>query len=81
MDRIIEPNPRGNNISYIPFDPDSKATLFNAGWELPITSNLLFTPNVVFIVYDENDQGIRPENDLYLRLTLFLDLESSIGLL
>lgn len=81
IDRIIEPSPKGNTISYLPFDPDSKATFFNAGWEFPLTSDLLLTPNVVFILYDENDQGTSPDNDLHLRLTLFLDLESSIGLL
>jgi hypothetical protein len=80
IDRIIEPSPKGNNISYIPFDPDSKATSFNAGWEFPLTNYLLLTPNVIFIHYDENDSGTRPENDLHLRLTLFLDLESTIGL-
>lgn len=81
IDRIIEPSPKGNNISYLPFDPNSKATFFNAGIELLLTSYLLLTPNVVFTYYDENEQGIKPDSDLHLRLTLFLDLERTIGLL
>jgi hypothetical protein len=80
IDRILEPSPQGNNISYLPFDPESKATFFITGVEIPLTSYLLLTPNVVYTYYDINDHGFRPDYDLHLRLTLFLDLESTIGL-
>lgn len=28
VDRIMEPSPKGNNISYLPFDPSARATFF-----------------------------------------------------
>ena len=45
------------------------------GVEFRLTQHLLITPNAVITYFDRNDQGIRPETDLHLRVTLFLDLE------
>ena len=75
VDRIMEPSPNGNNISYLPFDPSAKATFFVAGVEFRVTPHLIITPNAVVTTYDRNDQGIRPRTDFHLRLTFFLDLE------
>ena len=33
------------------------------------------TPNVIWTSYGRNSEGIRPDDDLHLRLTFFLDLE------
>ena len=33
------------------------------------------TPNVIWTTYGVNADGATPEDDLHLRLTLFLDLE------
>lgn len=75
IDRLFEPSPKGNGISYIPFDPSAPATLFLAGWEFRANDHLRFTPNAIVILYDRNDEGVRPETDLHLRLTVFLDFE------
>jgi hypothetical protein len=75
VDRLYEPSPKGDGISYIPFDPRAPATLYLAGIETFVSRHVLLTPNVVYIRYDQSDLGVRPESDLHLRLTLFLDFE------
>jgi hypothetical protein len=75
IDRIMEPSPKGDNISYIPFDPSARATMFLAGFEYSVSEHLRVTPNTILLSYDRNDEGIRPNTDFYLRLTLFVDFE------
>jgi hypothetical protein len=75
VDRIMEPSPKGNNISYIPFDPSARATMFLAGFEFRLSDHFRFTPNTIVITYDRNDEGIRPNTDLYFRATFFVDFE------
>lgn len=75
VDRLFEPSPRGNGIAYLPFDPTARATTLFAGVEFHPTPHFYITPNIVFTRYDHNDLGIRPNNDLHLRLTLFIDFE------
>jgi hypothetical protein len=71
IDRLIEPSPRGDGISYIPFDPSAPATLYVAAYEYQMLPNLAFTPNVVVIDYDRADDGYQAETDVHLRLTAF----------
>jgi len=73
FDRLLKPSPRGDGIDYLPFDPTAKATLLISGIEFEITKHFFITPNIVFITYDENDLGRRPESDLLYRLTLFFN--------
>lgn len=75
IDRILEPSPRGDNIAYIPFDPTAPATMLLTGLEYRATPVFRITPNVIWITYDRNADGVRPDDDLYLRVTFFLDLE------
>jgi hypothetical protein len=75
VDRLLEPSPRGDGIAYIPFDPSARATMLLAGLEYRVTPAFRVTPNVVWTNYDRNADGIRPDDDLHLRLTLFIDLE------
>ena len=75
IDRIIEPSPKGNNISYVPFDPTAPAMMFLAGLEYRVNDVFRFTPNLILTVYDRADDGTRPNDDLHLRVTFFLDLE------
>ena len=75
VDRLFEPSPRGNDISYIPFDPSAPATLFIGGAEFEISPHVTMTPNVLYTRYDVDDAGVRPQDDPQLRLTLFLDFE------
>jgi hypothetical protein len=75
VDRLLEPSPRGDGIAYLPMDPSARATLLFAGVEFRLNPQLLITPNVVHTRYDRNADGVRPEDDLHLRLTLFLNFE------
>ena len=75
IDRIREPSPEGDNISYIPFDPTAPATMLLAGLEYRFSPVFRITPNVIWTTYDRDEDGIRPDDDLHLRLTFFLDLE------
>jgi len=75
VDRLMEPSPEGDNISYIPFDPTARATFFIGGVEFILSEHFRITPNAYVTTYDEDDEGIRPGTDFALRLTLFLDFE------
>jgi len=75
VDRLLEPSPKGDGIAYLPMDSSARATMVFAGVEFRLHPQLALTPNVVVATYDRNDQGLRPQTDVYLRLTLFLDFE------
>ena len=75
VDRIMEPSPKGDNISYIPFDPSARATMLLGGIEYQYSPVFRITPNIIWTSYDRNDQGARPDPDVHLRITFFLDLE------
>ena len=75
VDRLIKPSPRGNNISYLPFDPTAPATMLIGGLEFQPSPHFFLTPNFVWTRYDRNDEGVRPGTDFHLRLTLFINFE------
>lgn len=71
VDRMLDPNPNGNKISYIPFDNTAKSTFFVGGLDYLAAKNIHFIPNVEFVKYDENDAGVTPDNDLIARFTTY----------
>lgn len=71
IDRLIEPSPKGDGISYLPFDPSAPATMYIGAWEYRWLPSLTLTPNIVVIDYDRNDEGETPTTDVHLRLTAF----------
>ena len=75
VDRLLEPSPRGDGIAYVPFDPTAKATMVLTGLEYRFSPVFRLTPNVIWTVYGVNADGTRPDDDLHLRVTFFLDLE------
>ena len=75
IDRLFEPSPRGDDIAYLPYDPSAKATTVFAGVEYQASPHFYITPNIVYTRYDRNDEGYRPDSDLHLRVTLFIDFE------
>ena len=75
IDRLMQPSPRGNNISYLPYDPTAPATTLFGGLEFQPSPHLFITPNFVWTRYDRNDEGVRPRTDFHLRLTLFINFE------
>jgi hypothetical protein len=75
LDRLFEPSPRGDDIDYLPFDPSARATMLIAGLEFRPAARYYVTPNVVVKRYGHDATGQRPDSDVQLRLTLFIDFE------
>lgn len=70
IDRSFDPDPLGNTISYLPFDPKAKSTLFIAGWDYTIAPNVHLIPNLETIIYDKVN-GVTPDKDILPRITFF----------
>ncbi len=68
-DKMFEPNPKGNDIAYIPFSEDAASTLFIAGLEWSPTKGVSLIPNLEYVLYDKTETGVTIENDMYARLT------------
>ena len=74
IDYLFDPSVKGNGIDYIPFDPTARATALYGGIGIKLHKYVDIMPNVKFVTYDENDAGIRPDDDVYLNLTLNLTI-------
>ena len=73
VDRLFEPSVRGEDIAYLPFDPDANATLLILGVEARPYEFFSLVPNIEYIHYDDPPgPEPRPENDLLVRLTFNL---------
>lgn len=71
IDRMFDPNPQGEKISYIPFDPTAKSTFIVAGLDFTPIKNVHLMPNVEVVIYDENDAGVQPATDAIPRFTFY----------
>ena len=71
IDRMFEPNPNGENIAYTPFDNSASFTMFLTGIDVNVADGVSIIPNLKYVKYDMNVQGITPESDSYAWLTLF----------
>lgn len=72
VDRLLDPSVRGDAIDYMPFDPSARATPVFAGVDIDLHKHVRIMPNIKYVTYDTNDQGVRPDDDVYLNLTIFL---------
>ncbi len=72
VDRLFEPSVKGDDIAYVPFDPTARATYVLAGIDFPVHPNINLMPNLKTILYDH--EGDRPGNDLYVALTLNIEI-------
>jgi hypothetical protein len=73
VDRLFEPSIRGEDIAYLPFDPDAKARLFILGVEARPFKFFSLIPNIEYIQYDDpSGPEPKPEDDLLVRLTFNL---------
>jgi len=70
-DRMLDPNPDGARISYIPFDPTAESNLFIAGVDLRVNNQFSLIPNLVIIRYDKREDGTQPSTDFIPRMTFF----------
>ena len=71
VDRMFDANPDGHKISYLPFDNTAKSTFFVLGADYKALKNIHFMPNVEYVKYDENLDGLTPDSDLVIRITFY----------
>jgi hypothetical protein len=71
VDRNFDPNPQGDKIAFIPFDPTASNIFLVGGVDWHPVKQVRFMPNVEFIKYDENDDGVTPVSDIIGRITFF----------
>jgi hypothetical protein len=71
VDKMLEPNPQGNKIAFLPFDPTSASLLLVLGVDYHPIDRVKLVPNIEYITYSENKEGVIPSDDLVVRLTFF----------
>jgi hypothetical protein len=71
IDKMFEPNPAGENIAYTPYDDTASFTMFLAGVDINVADGISIIPNIKYILYNENDDGLTPTNDAYAWVTLY----------
>jgi hypothetical protein len=65
VDRNFDPNPEGDRILYLPFDPTRESFFFLTGVDWKLHKNVSVIPNVEYIAYDDGG-----DDDLFGRVTL-----------
>ncbi len=71
VDKTFDPNPNGDDIVFIPFDPTAKSTFFVAGLDWQPVKGVSIIPNIEFIKYEENSEGVTPGSDIISRITFY----------
>ena len=71
VDRMFEPNPVGDKVAYTPFDTSASFIEFIAGVEIMVDENISIIPNIAYVLYDENEEGYKPADDIYGKLTFY----------
>lgn len=70
VDRNMDPNPGGDSIQYMPFDPTAENTFFIAGIDFTVADGVNLIPNVEATMYDDPDGPAEaPDSDVMVRLT------------
>jgi hypothetical protein len=70
-DRLLDPNPNGSKIDYIPMANNAKANVLLAGLGWSLTENVKVIPSIKYVFYDAPASGDKPQADLYTYLTLY----------
>ncbi len=70
-DRVFEPNPKGEEISYIPFSNVASSHLIIGGFSWQAAQNIWLIPNLKYVFYTMPDKGEKPDSDIYFNLTVF----------
>jgi len=71
FDRLLDPNPNGSKIDYIPMANNAKANVLLAGLGWSLNENVKIIPNLKYVFYDAPANGEKPQADLYTYLTLY----------
>ncbi|MEJ2196600.1 MAG: hypothetical protein P8X73_17340, partial [Ignavibacteriaceae bacterium] len=64
VDKMFEPNPEGNRIAFLPFNPTASSLLVILGVDYHPIPEVKLIPNIEFIKYSENKVGNTPPDDL-----------------
>ncbi|MCX6556868.1 MAG: hypothetical protein NTW95_05465 [Candidatus Aminicenantes bacterium] len=70
-DRLLDPNPNGSKIDYIPMANNAKTNVVLAGLGWSLNENVKIIPNVKYVFYDAPESGDKPQADFYTYLTLY----------
>lgn len=71
FDRLLDPNPSGSKIDYIPMADNEVANVVLAGLGWSLSENVKVIPNLKCVFYDRPENGERSAADLYAYLTLY----------
>lgn len=69
-DRMFDPNPDGDKIAYIPFDPTADSNFFLAGIDFKADKDISIIPNLEAVFYGKDSGGNKPDADIIARLTI-----------
>lgn len=70
-DRMLDVNPNGSKIEYIPMASNAKANVLLAGLGWSLSDSVKVIPNLKYVFYDSPISGAKPAADLYAYLTLY----------
>ncbi|MFQ5720461.1 MAG: hypothetical protein ACE5IK_13015 [Acidobacteriota bacterium] len=71
IDRMFDPNPEGDKIPYIPFDPSARSTFVLVGLDFAVRPSVSFIPNIETVFYDTPGSSPDPDTDVIARFTFF----------
>jgi hypothetical protein len=74
VDRMLDQNPKGNAINYLPFNTTAKSTMLIIGLDYHPVKDISIIPNAEAIIYDKNEIGNKPSIDIIPRLTFYYNL-------
>ncbi len=69
IDKLFDPVPDGDKIAYIPIDNTTEFIFIVFGLDISPVSKVHFIPSLEFVVYDDNNTGTTPDNDMIGRMT------------
>lgn len=73
FDKILDPNPAGASIAYLPLDPTAKMNILILGLDLCPIKDVHIIPNVEIVKYDKPEKGDTPNSDFMPRLTMWFN--------
>ncbi len=71
VDRVSDPVPGADGISYFKMATTAAPTLYIAGVDFKLSENVHLVPNVELVTYRDPVVGPTPSNDVFIRLTFF----------
>ncbi|MCU0237283.1 MAG: hypothetical protein MUC72_09395 [Acidobacteria bacterium] len=71
IDRLLDANPAGSKIDYIPMADWARANVVLAGLGWTLSDNVKVIPSLKYVFYDAPASGEKPAADLYAYLTLY----------